>query len=214
MAALHGDAIVDVPLADAVASEDCAARAGTRSPARSSARECQVSPAWRRPARSPSPRCTLPRRSARGADRRRRAARRRGRRRRGPRRQRQRQPAEREREARLRVVLVVDEQRVLPHMRPPRRSRPSRRPDADAARAFGAEAHGLAVSKIDAVLLGLAHGVEGAVVVDVAVLEDLDERRRRGAPLRAAALRPRACGRCRPRARRSSPRRRWRRRAG
>ena len=67
-------------------------------------------------------------RSARPSARRRPAARRRGRRRAARRRAR---PAssrrEREREARLRVVLVVDEQRVLAHRPRRRRSRPSRR---------------------------------------------------------------------------------------
>src|SRR5207244_6154732 len=49
--------------------------------------------------------------------------------------------------------------------------------EADAAFTFGAEADRLALLERDPVLLLLAHGVEGAVVVDVAILVDLDEGR-------------------------------------
>ena len=82
-------------------------------------------------------------------------------------------------------MLVVDEQRVLPHLCHRDDLRGAVLADAHAALTVGAEAHGLAVPQVDAILLGLAHGVERAVVVDVAVLEDLDERgaaMRRGPP--------------------------------
>ena len=75
------------------------------------------------------------------------------------------------------MVLVVDEQRLLPHVRHRDDLGRAVLPDAHAALAVGAEARRLAVLQVDAVLLGLAHGVERAVVVDVAVLEDLDEGR-------------------------------------
>ena len=127
---------------------------------------------------------------------------------------RQRQPAEREGQARLGVVLVVDEQRVLPHLVDRDDLGGAVLADAHAALTVGAEAHGLAVPEVDAVLLGVAHRLERVVVVDVAVLEDLDERRaavcRRPSQHLGHVL---AIGVDAP-ARRSSPRRRWRRRAG
>ena len=87
----------------------------------------------------------------------------------------QRQAAEREGQAGLGVVLVVDEQCLLPHVRDGDDLRGAVVPDAHAALALHAEARGLAVLQVDAILLGFAHRVEGAVVVDVAVLKDLDE---------------------------------------
>ena len=51
------------------------------------------------------------------------------------------------------------------------------RPVPSLAHTAVAEDDWLAVPQVDAVLLLLPDEVEGAVVVDVAVLEDLDERR-------------------------------------
>ena len=74
------------------------------------------------------------------------------------------------------MVLIVDEQR------PPRRVHADElaRPigsQLDAALALGAEADRLAVLEADLVLRLLLDRVEGAVVVDVAVLVDLEQCR-------------------------------------
>jgi hypothetical protein len=74
------------------------------------------------------------------------------------------------------MVLVVDEQRALPHLDHVDDLGGAVLANSHAARSVGTEPHGLAVPEVDATLLGLTHGVERTVVVDVAVLEDLDER--------------------------------------
>ena len=94
-----------------------------------------------------------------------------------------------EREARLRARRVVDEERVLARLGDvDHAQRPVRVLD-DALLALGAEPDPLAVLEVDAVALLLAHVVERAVVVDVAVLEDLDERRAAVARRRAEDVR-------------------------
>src|SRR5437588_8390448 len=85
------------------------------------------------------------------------------------------QPRQRERKARLGVVRVVDDEAALGRVSDLGRSIG---PLTHALRRFlGAERDRLPVLEIDPVRLDLAHEVEGSVVVDVAVLEDLDERR-------------------------------------
>ena len=84
------------------------------------------------------------------------------------------------------------------------------RPVGPHADALLAPADLLARAEVEAVVLLVADDVERAVVVDVAVLEDLDER---GAAVRGgrpAAPRPSPACRCRSHARRTSPRRRSR----
>ena len=73
------------------------------------------------------------------------------------------------------MVLVVNEQRLLPYVRDRDDLGRAVFTDAHAALAVGTEARRLAVLQVDAILLGLTHRVEGTVVVDIAVLEDLDE---------------------------------------
>src|SRR3954452_24842327 len=88
-----------------------------------------------------------------------------------------REPREREREVRLVGVRRVHEQRVLADLRDLDDLERAVRPADDALLVLGAEADRLAGLQVDPVRLVLAHLVEGAVVEDVAVLEDLDERR-------------------------------------
>ena len=88
---------------------------------------------------------------------------------------------------------VVDEERVLPRLGDVDDAERAVRVLLDAALALDAEADPLAVLEVDPVPLLLAHDVERAVVVDVAVLEDLDEcrpavPRRRAEDVREALL--------------------------
>ena len=91
-------------------------------------------------------------------------------------------------EARLAVVRVVDEQRALPRLGDvDDASRPVRVLD-EAALTVGTESNRLSTLEVDPLRLVLAN-LECAVVVDVAVLEDLDERRT-AMPRRGARARP------------------------
>ena len=125
-----------------------------------------------------------------------------------------RDPRQCEREARLGVCGVMDEERVLAGLRDVDDPQRAVGVLLDAPLALDPEADPFPVLEVDAVALLLTDDVEGAVVVDVAVLEDLDERgatvpRRRAEHVRQALL-----VRVDAPARRTRPRRRSRRTAG
>jgi hypothetical protein len=84
----------------------------------------------------------------------------------------EREPRHRERDRRLGMVRVPYERVsvAVEYLDRPVLAQPDR------ALAVLPEPHGLAVLEVDPVRLVVAHGLERIVVVDVAVLEDLDER--------------------------------------
>ena len=87
------------------------------------------------------------------------------------------EPPQGEGDRRALGVGVVDEERLLAHVGDVHDLDGAVLAELHALLPLGAEADGRAVLEHDPVVLLVANMVEGAVVVDVAVLEDLDERR-------------------------------------